>query len=291
MTGHFRAALAGALAIAVATVGGPARAAVQPGVESETAPAPAPEAAAPPAPSEAPAPSPDAATEAGSIDTPVGGDSPAPESTPPQSGGIAPDLLEEKPQGEPAQAVAQEDPPELPPQRPSAVSPPPPGLALSIQSSGRDKVELFRIEPSAAPEETVGTIEGFPYVRVCVAPCEQSLRNVSNDAYFVAGPQIMPSRPFTLVEYDERVTLRVRPGPKRVRFAGFGLTVAGAILVPGGALLAAGFSDNTGARATGFSLIGVGVGSLVAGIVLLVRGRTLIDLDARARGPGRQEGL
>jgi hypothetical protein len=113
------------------------------------------------------------------------------------------------------------------------------------------------------------------------------MRNPSNQAYFVAGRQVMPSRPFTLEEYDDEVTLRVRPGRRKIRFAGFGLTVAGAIMVPGGTLLAAGFDGGKGVKATGYTLIGVGLASLVAGIVLLVRGRTLVDIDARARGPGR----
>jgi hypothetical protein len=197
-------------------------------------------------------------------------------------------LLEAEPEPE---TVEPPQPSKPAPESDSPVSPKPAGLVVTVEGGSPGQLELFRIDPNARGGDVVGTYNGLEYVRVCAAPCDRPVAGRSGDAYFVAGRDVMPSRPFTLDEYDDAALLRVRPGPKKLRYAGFGLTVGGAILVPGGTLLVAGFDAGKGVDAAGYALIGVGLASLTAGIVLLVRGRTLVEIEGRQRGPGRGSSL
>lgn len=155
------------------------------------------------------------------------------------------------------------------------------GTRVKLLGGPRGELELFRLDPRAG-DEAVGTIGGIPYTRVCVDPCPERVELEATDELFVAGPNTMPSRTFTLDEEPYELELHVRPGPRSIRFAGFGLTVSGAILVPGGGLLVGAF-QNRNLDIAGFTLIGVGVVALAAGIGLLIRGRTLVQPRVRRR--------
>jgi hypothetical protein len=135
------------------------------------------------------------------------------------------------------------------------------------------------VDPSAGAE-AVGTFEGMPFTPVCTDPCELRVRLHPEDELFVAGPKLMPSRSFQVDPEATRVELRVRPGLKAIRFAGFGLTVGGAILIPGGGLLVGAVDRGRGPDIAGYTLIGVGVVSLAIGIALIVRGRTLVQVES-----------
>src|SRR5690606_2705091 len=119
--------------------------------------------------------------------------------------------------------------------------------------------------------------EGVPYVRVCRAPCREPV-DLEHGEYFVAGKTMMPSRAFELQQRPgyHAMRLEVRPGPRAIRFAGFGLIVSGAILVPGGGLLVGAVHRDPGSDIAGFVLIGTGVVALATGIALVIRGRTLV---------------
>lgn len=262
---------------------GPSESAPAPEVRTPPSPGPAPEAPKEEAPVADPSAEPTPPAEATPpIATPPGetppAETPADEETP---AAIDPDLLDADPEPEepePTSPAVPEDEIVDPPPQPS-------GLAVNIEGGRPGELELFRVDPSATSEDTIGTLNGLPYVRVCASPCEQPVRTRSGEAFFVAGREVMPSQPFTLDEYDDTVKIKVRPGPKKMRYAGFGLTVTGAIFVPGGILLAAGFDAGKGVDAAGYSLIGVGVASMAVGIYLIVRGRTLVDVEGRQRGP------
>lgn len=158
----------------------------------------------------------------------------------------------------------------------------PAGTRVDLVGGAPGELELFRIDPEAG-DRSVGTIEGLPYVRVCVAPCTAPVQ-LDEGAYFVAGPKVMPSRPFMLDEHVDRPALRlhVRPGPRAIRFAGFGLIVSGAILVPGGGLLVGAVERDPGSDIAGYVLIGTGVVALATGIALVIRGRTLVRVPQGA---------
>jgi hypothetical protein len=160
----------------------------------------------------------------------------------------------------PLQPETTAEPVDLPPTVPSAPKPERARGTRIFMSGGKPgELELFRIDERAG-DRKAGTIGGIPYVRVCVDACAYPIEIDPGDEFFVAGAAVMPSRSFMLDELGSEVHLSVRPGPRRIRFAGFGLTVAGAILVPGGALLAAGVGGGPGIKAGGYAVIGVGRG-------------------------------
>ena len=149
-------------------------------------------------------------------------------------------------------------------------------VRVRISGGAPGELELFRLDPMGKGK-AVGSMGGVPYNRLCRDPCETRVGVDPGDRLFVAGANVMPSKPFSLDGASE-VELRVRPGPKAIRFAGFGLTVSGALLVPAGGLLVGAVGKGPGPDIAGFTLIGVGVVSLAVGIGLLIRGRTLVDV-------------
>jgi hypothetical protein len=189
-----------------------------------------------------------------------------------------------EPEPEPAPEPAPEPEPEAPEPEPAPATVAEPeakrgGLwAVRVQLSGGapGELELFRIDPTGTTE-SAGTIGGVPYTRVCRDPCDDRVEVNPHDEFFVAGARLMPSKTFAL-EGASEVELRVRPGPKPIRFAGFGLTVSGALLIPAGGLLVGAVDRGKGPDIAGFTLIGVGVVALAVGIGLLVRGRTLVNV-------------
>ena len=138
-------------------------------------------------------------------------------------------------------------------------------------------VRLHRFGPGPRGEID-GSVRGLPFSTVCHSPCDQQVA-VLDRVFLVAAPELMPSPDFTLDEYDRAVTITVKPGLRSVRFAGFGVTVAGAVLVPLGVLVLATAGDRTGGVAAGGTMMGVGGASLATGIGLLLAGRTRVDID------------
>jgi hypothetical protein len=181
---------------------------------------------------------------------------------------------EPEPPIEPSPAVEPEPEPEPEPSPPASF-----GTRVRLVGGAPGELELFRLDPTAE-SEAVGRFDGIPYTRVCTDPCELRVRLHADDELFVAGRKLMPSRSFRIDPAATRVTLRVRPGPKALRFAGFGLTVGGAILVPGGGLLVGAIDRGRGPDIAGYTLIAVGAVSLAIGIALIVRGRTVVQVDA-----------
>lgn len=158
------------------------------------------------------------------------------------------------------------------------------GVRVELVPTDGRQLELFRVDPQAG-NEAVGQIDGIPFVRVCKSPCSEPIDAREGDEFFVAGPDLMPSRRFYLDEYDDELRLDVRPGPKPIRFAGFGLTVAGALLIPAGILMSVAAPWGKAGDAAGYASIGVGGASIVGGIVLLLRGRTKVELSESSRTP------
>jgi hypothetical protein len=140
-------------------------------------------------------------------------------------------------------------------------------------------VQLYRLDPDA-DEQVEGRIHGVPFSTVCTSPCDQVV-DARGQTFIVAAPKVWPSPEFTLDDYADSVAVRVRPGRRGVRLAGFATTVIGALLVPTGILLLATADDRTSQVAAGAASLAVAGASLGAGITLLVLGRTRIRFDGR----------
>ena len=193
---------------------------------------------------------------------------------------------EPEPESEPeseseAESESESEPePESEPAMPIPATSAEPGTRVVFHGgSPGTELELFRLDPNAE-SEAVGRFDGIPYTRVCIDPCERRVELRPDDQLFVAGPRLMPSKLFTLDSAANELDLHVRPGPKRIRFAGFGLTVSGAILIPGGGLIVGAIDRGRGPEIAGYTLIGVGIVALAVGIGLLIRGRTLVRANA-----------
>jgi hypothetical protein len=158
------------------------------------------------------------------------------------------------------------------------------GPLVHVAAPEEFRVRLHRLGPGPQGEID-GSVRGMPFSTVCHAPCDRVV-DARGQTFLVAAPELMPSRDFTLDDYEGPVTIAVRPGRRSVRFAGFGVTVAGAILVPLGILVLSTAGQRQGGVAGGASLIGVGGASLGTGIALLLVGRTRVAIEGRRRGPG-----
>lgn len=188
-------------------------------------------------------------------------------------------------------------PPGPPP--PDAFFPPPaapggapaPGTLLTIRSKN----------PYAQLTQTSsgGYVVGYGYGRsygygatieawraICTTPCNQVVP--SGGPYRIAGPGIVPSRPFILSPGSAE--LQVKTGKVGARVGGLFLTViGGSAILTGGILL--GFSrafgpssplydpaESRAFRAAGGVILGVGIGSLAAGIALLATSGTKVQI-------------
>jgi hypothetical protein len=162
------------------------------------------------------------------------------------------------------------------------------GPVVRLEVRGPMAVRLHRLGPGPKGEVD-GSIRGVPFSTVCDSPCDQAV-DARGQVFLVAAPELMPSPEFTLDDYEGRVTVDVTPGRRSVRFAGFGVTVAGAILVPLGILVLSTASDRPGGVAGGATVIGAGAASLATGIALLLAGRTRVSIEGRRRERGPLEG-
>ncbi|MGA9524352.1 MAG: hypothetical protein WBV82_23050 [Myxococcaceae bacterium] len=107
--------------------------------------------------------------------------------------------------------------------------------------SDEPNAQLFRILSQGVG--TVATAGGSAVVgmttfrRECQAPCNRPVLTPSSD-FFIAGPGVTASSPFTLLGQGQDVTLKVRAGSQGWRSAGAVSTYIGATgLVVGGSFL------------------------------------------------------
>jgi hypothetical protein len=144
-----------------------------------------------------------------------------------------------------------------------------------------------------------GAVGGYGFVvdaatPVCSSPCDKVLDPMNGQTYTTGG-DFTPSGPFSLAGSHGDMELKVEPGSKGLRTAGYWLTYSGAILaVVGGSLALTGalISGDTTTNADGTTsgsgagwltptgaAVGIGgVAMLVGGIVAIVASKTKIDL-------------
>jgi hypothetical protein len=171
-------------------------------------------------------------------------------------------------------------------------APPPAGTLLTIRSTN-PHAQLTQITGG-------GYVVGYGYGRpygygaativawrtICTTPCNQVVP--SGGSYRIAGPGIVPSRPFVLSPGSAE--LHVKAGRIGARIGGLFLTVLGGPSVIIGASLL-GFSrtfdegspfydpgERAAFRAGGGVLLGVGLGALVAGIATLATSGTRVRI-------------
>jgi hypothetical protein len=126
---------------------------------------------------------------------------------------------------------------------------------------------------------------------VCSNPCGTPVSKTAGTYYVNRaedGP-IMKSRPFGLGGRGSDVTVRVRPGNRAARVIGFTLTTMGAafaILGPMILGIASTSDDKRKGMVIGGAFTGAGVGGLVIGIPLMVRGRNRVRLVDGRPGDG-----
>jgi hypothetical protein len=127
---------------------------------------------------------------------------------------------------------------------------------------------------------------------VCFSPCDRLVDTSGGQVFTVAGDNVNESLPFTLSTDTGVARVKVRPGRRSLTFAGLAVTSLGAAAAAAGmALTLSGLAHQnvqgqlmTGSGSSalvplGGTAIGLGVGALIAGMVLVFQGRTTLELS------------
>ena len=160
-------------------------------------------------------------------------------------------------------------------------------LHIVIDGPRGETMTLFRHTGSAWAVGPNGTVSAASSAVVCAQPCGVPV-DATSGTYYLARPIDGPaihSKPFSLAGYGPDVTARVRPGNRGAYIVGFTLATMGAMFAVLGATfmgLSAKSSDDGKHKAlvTGGAFLGAGVGALIFGIPLAVRGRTRARLSS-----------
>lgn len=160
-------------------------------------------------------------------------------------------------------------------------------LHIVLDGPRGETMTLFRHTGSAWAVGPNGTVSAASSAVVCAQPCGVPV-DATSGTYYLARPIDGPaihSKPFSLAGYGSDVTARVRPGNRGAYIVGFTLATMGAMFAVLGATfmgLSAKSSDDGKHKTlvTGGAFLGAGVGALIFGIPLAVRGRTRVRLSS-----------
>lgn len=123
---------------------------------------------------------------------------------------------------------------------------------------------------------------------VCAAPCDRVVDGTRGQTFYFGGDGITPSARFSFEDHDGELLARVRPGRVGVLAGGVLLTSFSIGPLLGGALMAAipRHADhvNRTRSIAAVSLLAVGAGMLVSGIVMLALGKTRVEIYRRYTG-------
>ena len=168
---------------------------------------------------------------------------------------------------------------------------------LHIELSREATVRLYELTGTimVASNTAMGTSPGPTMAArpVCMAPCDRVIDATGGQSFFFGGDRVMPSRRFTLLEHDGDMTAVVRPGRTGVFFGGVMLTSLGLAPALSGAVFLGIQRPTMGSSAdslhrTGGILLGVGAGLIVSGIVMIVLGRTRVELYRKVTGAAQR---
>jgi hypothetical protein len=128
---------------------------------------------------------------------------------------------------------------------------------------------------------------------VCMAPCDKVIDASGGQSFFFGGDRVMPSRRFTLVEHDGDMTAVVKPGRSGVFFGGVMFASLGLAPLLSGAVFLGIQRPMTGSSTsnlhrTGGALLAVGTGLMVSGILMMVFGRTRVELYRKVTGAAQR---
>jgi len=172
---------------------------------------------------------------------------------------------------------------------------------VHIESDWPD-VELSRVEGRIGGfhHSNHGRVDHHDLLRyVCRAPCDKLVDGREGHAFTISGPGMFPPNQFRLDTLDGDVTARVH-GVSVARYTGGVISVAaGGMFTLGASLFLAASFATTGVptqenpdpervardvRAFSLVLGGIGVATVVTGIVLLSAGRSRVELIKTSRG-------
>jgi len=119
----------------------------------------------------------------------------------------------------------------------------------------------------------------------CASPCDKVVDGSRGQEFAIVGDSVPISKPFTLNERDKATQVDVDPGSNGLQTGGAYMTVFGAAGVVGGAVtlplayaLSSPSSDLGGMKIAGGVMLGAGAALLAGGIVMIVTGKTHIDV-------------
>jgi hypothetical protein len=145
----------------------------------------------------------------------------------------------------------------------------------------RDRpVTLFEIDSEIVASGYNASMYGMKFRSVCAAPCDAVVDGSRGQEFFLGtgeGAVWTASRKFTLAEREGPLDIRVKPGSRALRIIGAVVLGIGIGATIGGGVLAVPKSTRT----PGLILLAVGVPGLLAGIPMIVFGRTRYELGAR----------
>lgn len=155
---------------------------------------------------------------------------------------------------------------------------------IEVDESRVRPVSLFRITGEGVASGSGGTASATFFEEACTDPCN---RRVPAGEFFIAGQGVSHSKRFRLRD-GASTKIHVRPGSRGLRFAGMMFVGLGGVTLGSGAMVLALSADaateDTAAklRRIGGIMMGAGAVPLIAGIPMIIRGKTRVEV-----GPGR----
>lgn len=170
--------------------------------------------------------------------------------------------------------------------------PPPSGPGVvKVHIESEEPVTLYERGQPSVVSVGIYSASFVPSRPVCQSPCDRVIDGSRGQQYFIGGADIPESSSFKLRDHSADTTIGVSPGSRGMRTAGYWLisigatgVAAGAVMLPVSIALSDGPIGSTdGGLIGGAVSLGAGAAVLASGIVLMVVGRTTVDVDSTAR--------
>lgn len=155
---------------------------------------------------------------------------------------------------------------------------------------GGVKIHIQSDEPAGLYEETSVPSADNIGKKICTSPCDKEVPGGGGKSYVIASEDFPTSPSFRINQKYGAVTIDVSPGSDGARTGGWVFTTIGVVGVAVGVitlLVAANeeddfateeVEDNSTKLIAGGAMLGIGAGCLGIGIIMLVAGRTGIEL-------------
>ncbi len=172
-------------------------------------------------------------------------------------------------------------------------SPPPAATEEAASGKGVVRVHIESKKPVKLIEHMGtsvaaggGYVIAIEQLRVaCASPCDKVVDGSRGQEFAIVGESVPVSKPFTLNEHDKPTQVDVDPGSNGLQSGGFWMAsfgilgvIGGAITLPLGYALERPDSNTSGMKVAGGVMLGAGSALLAGGIVMIVEGKTSIDV-------------